>query len=238
MRNTILKIDIKYLKLTNLKFLYIFFIMFFFLSDCGNILKKEFPQKKYFILEPDYSKINQNSKHFNSISVVRVKISPYFEGKNFVYRQGEFNYESDFYNEFLVFPSNSFLECTTRWLSESNTAEILTNTINEDTYLLFVSIDSLYIDFRNEKSPRSVLEIQFSLQKNNEQELVFKKKYSTEGKVEVISPEEIIKSWNMGLTDILQKFESDLRKIETKLNYSPNLEKEKKTNKRKNKNSR
>ena len=83
-----------------------------------------------------------------------------------------------------------------------------------------------------------MLEIQFSLQKNNEQELVFKKKYSTEGKVEVISPEEIIKSWNMGLTDILQKFESDLRKIETKLNYSPNLEKEKKTNKRKNKNSR
>ena len=222
----------------NLKILYILIIIFLSFNNCGNILKKEFPQKKYFILEPDYSKIIQNSKHFNSIKVVRIKISPFFEGKNFVYRQGEFNYESDFYNEFLIFPSNLFLECITRWLAESNTGEVLSNTIYEDTYLISASVDSLYIDFRNEKTPKSILEIQFTLQKNNEQESLFKKKYSYEGKLEIISPEEIIKSWNIGLTDLLQKFESDIRKIEVKSKPYIEIEKEKKTLKRKNKYSR
>jgi hypothetical protein len=79
------------------------------------------------------------------------------------------------------------------------------------------------------------LEIQFTLQKNNEQESLFKKKYSYEGKLEIISPEEIIKSWNIGLTDILQKFESDIRKIEVKSKPSLEIDKEMKTLKRKNK---
>jgi hypothetical protein len=78
------------------------------------------------------------------------------------------------------------------------------------------------------------LEIQFTLQKNNEQESLFKKKYSYEGKLEIISPEEIIKSWNIGLTDILQKFESDIRKIEVKSKPSLEINKEMKTLKRKN----
>ena len=219
----------------NLKLLFIQLVIFLSFNTCGNILKKEFPQKKYFILEPDYSKVIQNSKYFNSIRIVKLKISPFFEGKNFVYRQGDFNYESDFYNEFLVFPSSAFLECITRWLAESNTGEVLSNTIYEDTYLVSASVDSLYIDFRNEKSPKSILEIQFTLQKNNEQESLFKKKYSYEGKLEIISPEEIIKSWNIGLTDILQKFESDIRKIEVKSKPSLEINKEMKTLKRKNK---
>ena len=79
------------------------------------------------------------------------------------------------------------------------------------------------------------MEIQFTLQKNNEQESLFKKKYSYEGKLEIISPEEIIKSWNIGLTDILQKFESDIRKIEVKSKPSLEIDKEMKTLKRKNK---
>ncbi len=222
----------------NLNLLFILLVIFFSINSCGNILKKDFPQKKYYILEPDYSKIIQNPKYFNSIRVVRIKISPFFEGKNFVYRQGEFNYESDFYNEFLVFPSNAFLECITRWLAESNTGEVLSNTIYEDTYLISASVDSLYIDFRNEKVPKSILEIQFSLQKNNEQESLFKKKYSYEGKLEIISPEEIIKSWNVGLTDVLHNFENDLRKIDLKTKQLPEIDKEKKTLKRKNKYTR
>lgn len=217
----------------NLKLLFILLIIILSFNTCGNILKKEFPKKKYFILEPDYSKIIQNSKYFHSIRIVRIKISPFFEGKNFVYRQGDFNYESDFYNEFLIFPSNAFLESITRWLAESNTAEILNNTIYEDTYLISASVDSLYIDFRNEKTPKTILEIQFTLQKNNEQESLFKKKYSYDGKIEIISPEEIIKSWNIGLTDILLKFESDLRKIELIPKQLPDIEKEKKSLKRK-----
>ena len=77
------------------------------------------------------------------------------------------------------------------------------------------------------------MEIQFTLQKNNEQESLFKKKYSYEGKLGIISPEEIIKSWNIGLTDILQKFESDIRKIEVKSKQIPEIDKDKKNLKRK-----
>ena len=96
----------------------------------------------------------------------------------------------------------------------------------------------MYIDFRNEKAPKSILEIQFSLQKNNEQESLFKKKYSYEGKLEIISPEEIIKSWNISLTDVLHKFENDIRKIDLKIKQLPEIDKEKKTLKRKNKYTR
>ena len=66
--------------------------------SCLSILKKDYPQKKYFIITPFYEKATSSLFKTNNIKTLRVNISYFFEGQNFVYRQGENSYESDYYN--------------------------------------------------------------------------------------------------------------------------------------------
>ena len=183
----------------------IIYIIFSILTlNCSGILKKEYPEKKYFILEPDYKKNTIILKNFRNIKLNKIKISPFFEGKNFVYRQGEFSYESDYYNEFLIFPSSNLSECIHKWI------EMISGSSGNDYLLLNILVDSLYIDMRNLKEPKAIWDITFMLQKNNEEVNIFKKKYSYEKIITQNTPESIINSWNYGLTEILFRLSSDL----------------------------
>ncbi len=191
------------------------FIIFIIISNfsCSSILKKEYPQKKYFIITPYYEKATSSLYKTNNIKTLRVKISSFFEGKNFVYRQGENSYESDYYNEFLVFPAYNLNESISKWFSKSNPSETPSFESQDTTYLLTVIIESMYVDFRDEKNPKTNWEITFILQKNNEQNILFKKDYQIETRIDKITPENIIKSWNNGLTEILIQLQNDLLKI-------------------------
>jgi cholesterol transport system auxiliary component len=185
--------------------------------SCSSILKKEYPQKKYFIINPNYEKAAESLFKTNNIKVTKVKISPFFEGKNFVYRQGENSYESDYYNEFLVFPAYNLNESISKWFSKSNPSETPSFEFQDSTYLLAVIIESMYVDFRDEKNPKTKWEISFTLQKSNDQNLVFKKDYIIETTIEKITPENVIKSWNYGLSEILVQLQADLFTISNKV---------------------
>ena len=192
---------------------YIILIFIFFNISCSSILKKEYPQKKYFIITPNYEKATSSLFKTNNIKTLKIKISSFFEGKNFVYRQGENSFESDFYNEFLVFPAYNLNESISKWFSKSNPSETPSFEFQDTTYLLTVIIESMYVDFRDEKNSKTNWGIIFILQKNNEQNILFKKDYQIETRIDKITPENIINSWNNGLTEILIQLQNDLLKI-------------------------
>ncbi len=196
-------------------------VMPIIIISCSNILRKEYPQKKYFIITPNYEKATDSLFKINNIKTLKVKISPFFEGKNFVYRQGENSFESDYYNEFLVFPAYNLNESISKWFSKSNPSEAPSFEFQDTTYLLTVIVESMYVDFRDEKNSKTNWEITFILQKNNEQNILFKKDYQLETKIDKVIPENIIKSWNNGLTEILIQLQNDLIKLSNQNTNEP-----------------
>lgn len=176
-----------------------------FSLGCTNLLKREYPQKKFYILEPDYSKLPQTGNVFPNLVLTRIKVSPYFEGKSFVYRQGEHSYESDYYNEFFVLPSNNLNEIIQKWIEltkKSNTTQ--------DLCSLSINLESLYIDLRKKEDPKAVWTITFSIQNYQNAEVLYKKQFTEELSVTENTPEAIVNSWNLGLTNILIQLHKDL----------------------------
>ncbi len=207
-------------------FIIIAYNLFLLLNmSCISFLKKDYPQKKYFILSPNLEKATTHLFKSNNIKISKIKFSPFFEGKNFVYRQGENSYESDYYNEFLIFPAYNLNEGIGKWFSKSNPSETPQMEFLESTLLLFTNIESMYVDFREEKNPKTIWDIVFLLQKNNDTNILFKKRYFMETRVESITPENIIQSWNVGLTEILTSLQDDLMKVRSTENSSPEKEK-------------
>lgn len=206
--------------ISNYKKVIIMILSYLLFSGCSNILKREYPQKKFYILEPDYSKLFQSGNRFPNLGIAKIKISPYFEGKSFVYRQGDYNYESDYYNEFFVFPSNNIQEIVQKWIDLSKSS-----VSGQDLYSISIYVDSMYIDLRKKESPKTVWSITFSIQNNQTAEVVYKKKFTEEVGVTENTPEAIVNSWNLGLTKIFSQLYSELNDSSFYLIQSQSTEK-------------
>jgi len=77
------------------------------LAACNFSMEKEYPEKKYYLLEASYGKNSGNKEALpeTSLAVRKFRISPAFAGTAFVYRMGPLQYDEDFYHEFFISPS-------------------------------------------------------------------------------------------------------------------------------------
>ncbi|MCB1191885.1 MAG: hypothetical protein KDK90_15675 [Leptospiraceae bacterium] len=197
----------------NYKLMILLIVLFAF--NCIS-LKKEFPEKKFYIIEPDKTKIVKRANKIDKLKINKLKISPFFEGKELVYRKNDVNYETDFYNEFLIYPASNITEQVITWLISSGFAKYSINRAAglDSTYILDGNINLLYGDFKSEK-PKAILEIEFYLF-DHSSNVLFKKLYHTETELEKKEPAYLIKGWNLGLTKIILNLEDDLRKVTLK----------------------
>ena len=131
------------------------------LSGCG---PKPY-NKRYYVL--DVKRKAEAARSSNEVILVvrRFTIDSAFDSKGLVYRKGEFEYESDFYNEFLISPSAMVTEKTRTWLSQSGLfARVLDKgSYVGSTHTLEGNITALYGDLRSKSSPREVMELRVFL---------------------------------------------------------------------------
>jgi len=85
------------------------------LAGCG---QKSY-QKQHYILDARRASSVAASDSGNILEIRRFTSNAAFSGKNLIYRTGEFEYESDFYNEFLISPAAMITEKARNWLSAS-----------------------------------------------------------------------------------------------------------------------
>ena len=74
------------------------------LTGCFNF-NKNYPEKHFFVLSAKRSEEISVPKSDAVLRISRFRVSPGFEGKSFVYRKGNSNYKSDFYNDFFISPA-------------------------------------------------------------------------------------------------------------------------------------
>ena len=124
------------------------------------------PVKGLFVLEPAspaaVAKPQQGILRIGSVTAA----APY-RSRQFVVRESDLKYETDYYNEFLVAPAANISEATARALSAASVfASVVPSTVTIDPdWVLDAFIGALYTDARNGSA--AVLSITFFLRKQS-----------------------------------------------------------------------
>ena len=201
------------MKKTSIIFFIGLLVLSFFLTGCFNF-NKNYPEKHFFVLSAKRGEKFPASKSDAILRVSRFRVSPGFEGKSFVYRKGDSNYTSDFYNEFFISPAPMITEEVRKWLTGSGLFQLVMSSSSpvEPTMELEGVISALYGDYRNTEVPKAVLEIQFLLvgDVSSQPVIVFQKTYHEEAHIKGNSPDSLVAGWNLALEHILTQLETDL----------------------------
>jgi ABC-type uncharacterized transport system auxiliary subunit len=181
------------------------------LSGCGS--RAAFNQRN-FVLDASRNGPPQQVNKDIILEVQSFNIDRTFSGKGFVYRKGPSEYETDFYNQFLIGPEDMVTEKTRAWLSKSGLFKwVLEPGIYADaTHALDGSIIALYGDFTDESAPKAKMEIRFFVIKLSDKSIVFGKTYSTVLDVKSRTAEGVIAAFDKCLAAILSDLERDLEK--------------------------
>ena len=172
-------------------------------------------EKQQFLLDARRASSTTAGSRQNVVEVRRFTIDPAFSGKGLTYRKGEFEYESDFYNEFLLAPDAMVTEKVRNWLSLSGLAQRVLDpgSYVDPNYVLEGNVIALYGDFRTPSSPKAVTELRvflLEMQAGAEPAIVFGKTYESSVGVESAGPEGLVEAFDRCLVGILGDLEKDL----------------------------
>ena len=182
------------------------------LSGCGP--KRIAYNQRNFVLETSRNNPQQKISKNVILNVQNFSIDIAFSSKSLVYRKGQSEYETDFYNQFLINPDDMITEKTRSWLSESGLFKWVLDpgSYTDATHVLEGNITALYGDFRDDSSPKASMKIRVFLVKLPEKAVVFTNTYESLSEFKDSTAESLIEAFGLCLTNILSDLEKDLQK--------------------------
>ena len=181
------------------------------LSGCG---QKSY-EKQHYILDARRASSVVASDSGSILEIRRFTSSAAFSGKGLIYHVDEFEYESDFYNEFLISPAVMITEKVRNWLSTSGLFQKVLDPGShvDPTHVIEGNVIALYGDLRTRSQPRAVMEIRvFLLEIGPERDpvIVFGKTYKSSVGLKSEGPEGLISALDCCFVEILTDVEEDL----------------------------
>ncbi|MBF0476884.1 MAG: hypothetical protein HQK59_13850 [Deltaproteobacteria bacterium] len=188
--------------------------VFIWLTGCVK-LDKSYPDKHYYALDITRPRSDVGPQVGPVLMVRNITVSPRYDAKNFVYRQVDLSYQSDFYNEFFLSPGMMVTEVIRNWMTAGGLFQNVVDTPSyvSPNYVLEGAVNSLYGDYRNRQTPQAVLEMQFFLVQSldGKTPIIFQKQYRQTVALANDSPQALARGWNDGLTRILTELEQDMK---------------------------
>ena len=187
-------------------------------TGCVSV-KQDYPEKRYFALSAARSSSPTVPTSVLNKPILRIRpfrVSPAYEGRGLVYRIGDLEFTSDFYNEFLVSPGLMFTNTFREWLSDAGIFQAVIDSPSQvlPDYVLEGAVNSMYGDYRDENAPKAVIEVQLFLinASKSKSAIELQKTYKQETPIAENSPSALVGGWNRGLEIILNDFEVSLIK--------------------------
>jgi cholesterol transport system auxiliary component len=147
-----------------------------------------------------------------SLRLERVRVSPVFDHKSFVYRLGENRFETDYYREFFSPPGVLLQEALRQWLASSGLFSVAERGAGpEPRWLLEADLEQLYADLREPAAPRAVLALDVRVRDARTDTLAFEKRYAQQESAADASPDALIAAWNRALGAALGALGGELR---------------------------
>ena len=183
-----------------------FMILSMLLSGCRY-------NRRNFVLEVSRDRPQQEISKDVILDVQSFNVDTAFSNRSLVYRKNQSEYETDFYNQFLIRPEDMVTEKTRSWLSESGLFELVLEPGShiDASHVLEGNIITLYGDFRNKSSPKATMKIRFFLIKLSGKSVVFAKTYETTSESNERTAKSLVEAFDNCLADILSDLEEDLR---------------------------
>ncbi len=183
-----------------------------FLTGCmGN--RANYNQRN-FVLQADRDlPVVKDSKDI-ILAIQSFNSSELYADKSFVYRIAKSEYETDFYNRFLVAPDDMLTQITRKWLSDSGVFKLVleSGTYTDATEMLEGNLLALYGDFENKDNPKATVRIRFFVIKLSDKSVLFSKTYEVSSAAKDNSIESLVDAYNESIKQILTQLEKDLQK--------------------------
>lgn len=172
-------------------------------------------EKQQFLLDTQRVSSAVAGDHQNIIEVRRFTIDPAFSAKGLTYRIAEFEYESDFYNEFFISPGAMITEKIRNWLSTSGLSRRVLDSGSyvDPTHVIEGNVIALYGDYRDKSSPKAVMEIRvflLDMKTGTDPLIVSGKTYQSSISIESEGPGSLVSALDHCLVEILTDLEKDL----------------------------
>ncbi|ACN17976.1 conserved hypothetical protein [Desulforapulum autotrophicum HRM2] len=138
-----------------------------------------------------------------TLLVKEFDMAPMYMANSFVYRRDEFQFETDYFNEFIIPPQRMITAAVKRALFDARLFSPAFPDKPAD-HRLQGRINRLYGDFRQPGHPLAVMEISLALDATDE------KTFSKETAIKESTPQALVGGWNRLLDEIIQEFVNSL----------------------------
>ena len=185
-------------------------------GGCFGALQRRPPEKQRFMLSATANEmtVDSSAQSPSVLRVARVRVSPIFDRKGFVYRTGPSVFETDFYNEFFSPPGVLLRETLLDWLDATRPfAAIARTSSTEVDWVLETDVDQLFGDRSGPGAPKALLDITFRLLDARTRKIVFEKRYSSSEAAADGSPAALVDAWNRALGSVLAQLMRDVRPL-------------------------
>ncbi len=180
-----------------------------------NVEQRPNPARRFFVLDAGVNRIESQANGSGVLQLAPVRVAYPYDSKGFIYRIAPEDYETDFYNQFLVAPGPMLSDELRQALGRANLfqAVVNPNSVVEPTHLLEGTVDELYGDFRADDPGRAVLAMSFVMRQDaaGKPQAIFRKQYEKAIPLQARSPESLVQAWNRALEQIIVELVSDLK---------------------------
>jgi cholesterol transport system auxiliary component len=185
--------------------------------SCAGILRQEAPDRRHFALEATRKGPLWVRPPFEgALAVDQFGIAQAYGRRNLVYRMGETEFESDYYNLFLVNPGELITQETRKWLLQANLFDAVPprGGVLRPAYTLHGQVLEMYGDFsRGPGAAVLSLQIFMTHEPLGPTEVLLQKRYQRRVPLDERSPAGLVRAYNEGLSSILQELERDLLEL-------------------------
>jgi cholesterol transport system auxiliary component len=187
------------------------------LASCS--LTRPSPVKHMFLLEPTPPAAVSTAAKPVSIRIGVVNVAAPFRSRQFVFRESDLKFESDFYDEFFVAPAIMVSDATAKALAASNAFRRVVPfgaTSDDGDYTLDGFVSELYADMRDAAAPAAVITVTYYLTPTGalEANVVWSREYRQHVRISGAGPEAVARGWNAALSAILADLARDLAAAE------------------------
>ena len=174
-------------------------------------------KRRYFLLEVQRQGNTFKPQEDVILMVRPFSLAPGYHAKELTYRKSKFQYESDYYNQFITDVGRQVAQQTGNWLSQSGyfTHVVPPGSTVTATHILQGNITHMYGDFRDKSNAKAFVSITFYLIdiSNRQPDIVFSESFDEQSPIAETTAESLLEAYQHCLQQIMVKLE--LRLVQT-----------------------